>query len=130
MAQDARASTLTYRSRGCAAKARDPAPIRTSSRFAFAVARVFWIVARVSDWLVEIQKNIAGYPTWLVVDCVLIVVAGVFMFLGKMFRLVGGIVLIAAIGAAGWYAYQSYFGEAPSDIPPPPAGHAPAAPGP
>ena len=82
---------------------------RTLRMFAFAELRGVWTIPAVSEWLVEFQSKIAEYPLWLVVGVGLVIVAGLLFSLGKVFRVVGAVVLIGAIGAAGWLAYQHYF---------------------
>ena len=63
-----------------------------------------------TDWLVDMQNAIAEYPIWLTTGVGLVIVGGVLFLMGKAFRLIGGIVLIVAVGAVGWLAFQHYFG--------------------
>lgn len=100
--------------------------VREDRRFAFAGRRAIGMIAGVSDWLVDLQSTIAGYPAWLVVLCGLVVVAGVFMLLGKVLRMVGVLVMIGAVAAAGWFACQHFFGGGPDQTSPPAVQQTPA----
>jgi hypothetical protein len=93
----------------------------------FAVRGVVWLTLRVSDWLVDIQNRMAGYPSWLVVGALLVVAAGLLFSVGKILRFIGGLLLVLAFVAAGWLAYRNYIAPPPAS---PPAAAQPATPAP
>ncbi|BET65475.1 hypothetical protein ASA1KI_03930 [Opitutales bacterium ASA1] len=59
-----------------------------------------------SDWLVHLQDRIAGYPSWLVIGGGVIVVALVFMLLGKVLRMLGVLMFVALAFGGAWYGWQ------------------------
>ncbi|MGH8019786.1 MAG: hypothetical protein ACREIA_16190 [Opitutaceae bacterium] len=59
-----------------------------------------------SDWLVSLQEKLAGYPTWLVIGGAVIVVAVIFMLLGRVLRILGVVMFFVLAIAGVWFAWQ------------------------
>ncbi len=59
-----------------------------------------------SDWLVSLQERLAGYPTWLVIGGAVIVLAVIFMLLGRVLRILGVAMFFALVVAGIWFAWQ------------------------
>ena len=61
-----------------------------------------------SNWLVTLQDKVAGYPTWLVIGGAVIVLAVIFMLLGRVLRFLGIAMFFVLAIAGGWYVWQQW----------------------
>lgn len=62
-----------------------------------------------TDWLVEVQKAVAAYPSWLVVGAGVVVLAAVLLIIGKLFRAAAVLLLVGGVGGACWMAWRHLF---------------------
>lgn len=99
-------------------------PAHPGGANAVAVACGLWLIALVSDWLVNLQDAVASYPPWLVVGVGLVVLAGICMLLAKVLRVVAVVILVGGVVAAGWLAWKAYGTRPESTVSLQPPAHA------
>lgn len=76
-----------------------------------------WCSRVVSDWLVQIQDQLAQYPSWAVAGAIGFVVVVAVILIWKALRIALVALVVAIIVAGGWYVWENVLGHGRESAP-------------